>query len=623
VLYEPADSRHLREREFVAVLLSARELSHAFGARPLFERVSFTLSEGDRVGLIGPNGAGKSTLLKIMAGAIAPDRGDVARRVGLRTAYLEQVTELPFATVRDAVRDRLPKGEHEVDGEALVDEWLNRLELDAEAPVAALSGGWLKRVALARALVGDPELLLLDEPTNHLDVESIVWLERFLANARFATLTVTHDRLFLQRVSRRIFELDRRNPDGLLDVPGDYATYVEHKASLVVAAEQRQQALENTLRRETEWLRRGPSARGTKQVARIDRAGALADEVAELRERNRTGKLALDFQGRGADEMRPKRLIEARGITKHYGDKRVLAELDLFVGARTRLGLIGRNGCGKSTLLRILTGREQPTLGELIQAEQLKIAYFEQDRASLDPKRTVAETVSPEGDFVHFRGSLVHRHGYLERFSFRADQMGQPVGSLSGGEQSRLLIARLMLTPANVLVLDEPTNDLDLPTLGVLEEALRSFDGAVLLVTHDRYFLDRVATELIAFHSRPGEEGRVTALADLAQWEAFHALEQSAPSKPSSAPSERAAPAATKRKKLSFKDQRDYDTIEARIETAEARLSSIEREMGEPHVVADAARLVALDAELTQARAEVEALYARWAELEALRDAGA
>jgi ATP-binding cassette subfamily F protein uup len=606
----------------VAVLLSARELTHAFGARPLFDRVSFTLSEGDRVGLIGPNGAGKSTLLKILAGSIAPDRGELARRGGLRTAYLEQVTELPFATVRDAVRDRLPRGEHEAESEAVVDEWLNRLELEADAPVAALSGGWLKRVALARALVGDPELLLLDEPTNHLDVESIVWLERFLANARFATLTVTHDRLFLQRVSRRIFELDRRNPGGLLDVPGDYATYVEHKASLVVAAEQRQQALENTLRRETEWLRRGPSARGTKQVARIERHGELADEVAELRERNRNGKLALDFQGRDPDEMRPKRLIEARGIAKHYGDKRVLAELDLFVGARTRLGLIGRNGCGKSTLLRILTGREAPTLGELVQADNLKVAYFEQDRASLDPKRTVAETVSPDGDFVHFRGALVHRHGYLERFSFRADQMNQPVASLSGGEQSRLLIARLMLTPANVLVLDEPTNDLDLVTLGVLEEALRSFDGAVLLVTHDRYFLDRVATELIAFHTRPGEEGRVTALSDLSQWETFHALQTSPQPKSAEPAAPERANAAAKRKKLSFKDQRDYDTIEARIETAEKKLSSIEREMAEPHVVSDAARLVTLDAELTATRAEIETLYARWSELEALRDGG-
>jgi ATP-binding cassette subfamily F protein uup len=607
----------------VPVLLSARNLSHAFGARPLFDGVSFTLSDGDRVGLIGPNGAGKSTLLKILAGALAPDRGEVARRGGLRTAYLEQVPELDFPTVRAAVRDRLPKGEDAHEDEGLVDEWLNRLELDADAPLAALSGGWLKRVALARAFVAAPELLLLDEPTNHLDVESILWLERFLANARCATLTVTHDRLFLQRVSRRILELDRRNPGGLLDIAGDYAAYVDQKAELMSAQEQREHALENTLRRETEWLRRGPSARSTKQVARIERAGSLAAEVSELRERNRVNRMELDFQARDRDEMRPKRLLEARGVGKRYGEKLVLAELDLLLGPRTRLGLIGRNGCGKSTLLRILTGSEEPTVGEVFRADYLKIAYFEQDRGSLDPKRTLAESVSPDGDFVHFRGSHVHRHGYLERFSFRPEQMAQPVASLSGGEQSRLLIARLMLEPANLLVLDEPTNDLDLVTLTVLEEALKSFEGAVLLVTHDRYFLDQVATELLAFHTRADEAGRVTPLADLAQWEAFHTAQLSEGARAernAKADVARASGAAAKKaKKLSFKDQRDYDTIEARILESEAKVGELEAEMARPEVVSDAARLVELDRALSAARAEVERLYARWGELEALR----
>jgi ABC transport system ATP-binding/permease protein len=603
----------------MAVLLSARALSHAFGARPLFIGVSFTLSDGDRVGLIGPNGAGKSTLLKILAGTIAPDRGDVARRGTLRSAYLEQVTELAFETVREAVADRVPKDDHG-EGEGLVDTWINRLELDPDARLGTLSGGWLKRVALARALVTDPELLLLDEPTNHLDVESILWLERFLAGSRFATLTVTHDRLFLQRVSRRILELDRRNAGGLLDVAGDYAAYLDHKAELMSAQEQREHALRNTLRRETEWLRRGPSARGVKQVARIERAGALADEVGELTLRNRVGKVTLDFQSRDPNEMRPKRLIEARKISKRYGDVEVIAPLDLFIGPKTRLGLVGRNGCGKSTLLKLLTGQLEPDAGELLRADSLQIAYFEQNRASLDTTRTVAETVSPDGDFVHFRGSPVHRHGYLERFLFRPEQMNQPVSSLSGGEQSRLLIARLMLEPANVLVLDEPTNDLDLATLTVLEEALKSFDGAVLLVTHDRYFLDQVATELLAFHTRPGELGRITSLAGLEQWEAFHAEQRTAapPARATESSAARPASAPVKRKKLSFKEQSDYDTMEARILAAEAKLSELESEMGRPDVVSNAARLVALDAEIRAKRAEIERMYARWAELEAM-----
>jgi len=604
----------------VAVQLSVRDLSHAFGGRPLFTGVTFTLSDGDRVGLIGPNGAGKSTLLKIVAGELGPDRGEVARRNGLRIAYLAQVPEFSEATVRAAVQAGLASRQREgFEDEGRIDEWISRLELDPDAPIRTLSGGWQKRVALARALVTDPELLLLDEPTNHLDLESILWLERFLGSARFATLTVTHDRLFLQRVSNRILELDKRNPGGLLDVAGDYAAYVEHKAQAMAAQEQREQALRNTLRRETEWLRRSPSARSTKQTARIERAGAIAEEVSELTHRNRVGSVGLDFQARDPNEARPRRLIEARNISKSFADRLIFSSVSLFIGPKTRLGVLGPNGSGKSTLLRALTGEDPPTSGEVLRADNLKVATFEQNRGSLDPSRTLAESISPDGDFVHFRGAHVHRNGYLERFLFRADQMRQPVSSLSGGEQSRLLLARLMLTPANVLVLDEPTNDLDLPTLTVLEEALSSFDGAVLLVTHDRYFLDQVATELVAFHTAPGEQGQVTAFADLSQWEAWHAERQASfrasAAKPSDAP--RAAAAPKPKKKLSYSEQRDYDTLESRILEAEGRLEALEKELEGPEVASNAPRLVELTTGIAALRAEIDGMYARWAELEA------
>jgi ATP-binding cassette subfamily F protein uup len=588
----------------------------------LFEGVSFTLSDGDRVGLIGPNGAGKSTLLRILSGSIAPDRGELSQRSGLRVAYLPQVPEFAEATVREAVQAGLPERQRaSFESERIVDEWMSRLELVPDATIETLSGGWQKRVALARALVKDPELLLLDEPTNHLDLESILWLERLLSGARFATLTITHDRAFLQRVSTRILELDRRNAGGLLDVAGDYATYVEKKAAAMLAQEQREQALRNTLRRETEWLRRGPSARGTKQKARIERAGAIADEVSELTSRNRVGSIELDFQEREAGESRPKRLVEARGIGKRYGERLIFEPLDLLIGPRTRLGLLGPNGSGKTTLLRVLTGEEAPSSGQVIHADTLKVAYFEQNRASLDQSLSLADSVSPDGDFVQFRGAHLHRIGYLERFMFRSDQMRQPVSSLSGGEQSRLLIAKLMLEPANLLVLDEPTNDLDLSTLNVLEDALTSFEGAVLLVTHDRYFLDQVATELLAFHTQKGEEGRITKFSDLAQWEAWlsasRAAARAAPRALDSKPPAAAA-AAKKPKKLSFNDQRDYDTLEARILEAESRLQALEAECVLPEVVSDAARLVTLDAQITTLRAEIDRLYARWAELEAL-----
>jgi ATP-binding cassette subfamily F protein uup len=601
----------------LAILLSAQDLGHSFGVRALFAGVRFTLGEGDRVGLIGPNGAGKSTLLKIMAGVLAPDQGELAVRSGLRVGYLAQTPEFaPGITVREAVIEGLVHKDHE--HEALVDELLAKLDLSGEAAgtdaqVEILSGGWRKRVALARELVKDPDLLLLDEPTNHLDVDSILWLEKLLASSRFATVTVTHDRLFLQRVARRILELDRRNAGGLLDVNGDYATFVEQKASAMAAQEQREQVLRNTLRRETEWLRRGPPARSTKQEARIQRAGALADEVAELGTRNQVRTAGVEFTGTG---RKPKRLIEAKGIGQRYGERRVFESIDLFIGPGTRLGLLGPNGCGKSTLLRALTGMETPATGTVVRADGLSFAFFEQNREALDPDRTLADTVCDSGDYVDFRGTRVHRHGYLERFLFRNEQMNMPVRMLSGGEQSRLLIAQLMLRPAQVLVLDEPTNDLDLPTLAVLEDALRSFDGAVLLVTHDRYFLDQVATQILAFHTRPGEEGRVSSFEGLAQWEAWRPS-QVAPRSGRKGSSDGGA--APKSKKLSYKDQRDLETIEGRITAAEAQVATLESEYERPEVVSDGEKLIALSAQLTAARAAVDTLYARWAELEAMR----
>ena len=609
----------------VSILLSARDLSHSFGARPLFEGVSFTLADGDRIGLIGPNGAGKSTLLKILAGELAPDEGDIARRGALRVAFLPQVPELVGATVREAVRAGLPDADHaRWEDEARVDEWLSKMDLDPEEPTEHLSGGWRKRVALARALVIDPDLLLLDEPTNHLDVDSILWLERLLGNARFATMTVTHDRLFLQRVANRILELDRRNAGGILDVAGDYATYVDRKAEAMANQERREETLQNTLRRETEWLRRGPKARSTKQEARIQRAGALAAEVANLESRNRIDTVDLDFQsGNDGGGPRPKRLIEARGITKRFGDHAIFGGVDLFIGPRTRLGLLGPNGCGKSTLLRVLTGEDTPTTGTIIRADGLRVAYFDQNRDALDPARSVADTVCPDGDFVQFRGARQHRHGYLERFLFRSEQISQPVGRLSGGEQSRLVIARLMLQPANVLVLDEPTNDLDLQTLSVLEDALTTFDGAVLLVTHDRYFLDQVTTQILAFHTRPGEEGRVTAMVGLAQWEAWHkgqtAGNRSAQKKSGDgAGSGTGGATPARKKKLAFKDQQDWNTIEARILATESQISALLAESSLPDVATDAARLMAIETEMAAKRGDVDRLYARWAELEAL-----
>jgi ATP-binding cassette subfamily F protein uup len=594
----------------VAVLISTHGLTHAFGAVPLFSNIGFSVNEGDRIGLIGPNGAGKSTLLQILAGMIEPDRGEVMRKSGLAAEYLPQVPELVGPTVRDAVGS-LAAGDH-----LQIDSWLSRFEIDADARIEHLSGGSKKRVALAKAFASEPDLLLLDEPTNHLDVESIVKLEEWIAGARFATVTITHDRLFLQRVSRRILELDRRNPDGLLDVLGDYATFAEKKAEALDSQQRREQSLRNTLRRETEWLRRGAKARSTKQQARIDRADATADEVSELSSKNKTRTVGLDFQSNDPSQSRNKRLIEGHGLSKRYGDHTVFAGVDVRITKKTRLGLLGPNGCGKSTLLKVLVGQEEPSAGQLYRADGLRVTYFEQNRDRLDPNRSLAETVCPDGDHVLFRGTSLHRNGYLERFLFRSEQMVQPVSTLSGGEQSRLLIACLMLEPADLLILDEPTNDLDLPTLTVLEEALEAFDGAVVLVTHDRYFLDQVTTQILAFHTKPDELGQVTPLVGLAQWETWHKTQTATKAPKSEAPTE--APRAKTKKKLSYKEQRDWDTLEQRILEAESAVSELEAESALPEVASDATRTLELHEKLEQARTLVDTLYARWAELEAM-----
>jgi ATP-binding cassette subfamily F protein uup len=466
--------------------------------------------------------------------------------------------------------------------------------------------------------VRKPDLLLLDEPTNHLDVDAILWLEELLARAPYATVTVTHDRLFLQRVANRILELDRRNAGGLLDVRGDYATYLRVKEERLATDAQRELSLRNQLRRETEWLLRGAKARSTKQQARIQRAGALETEVGALSERNRSQSVRLDFQ---ASERNPKRLIEAKGIGKAYGANVLFSNLDLLVTPHSRIGLLGPNGCGKSTLIRILLGTEKPDAGEIFRTENLQPVIFEQGRDSLDPDVTLAKTVCPEGDHVEYRGALVHIRSYLDRFLFKEEQRDMKVSRLSGGEQSRLLLARLMLRKTNLLVLDEPTNDLDLATLQVLEDCLADFPGAVILVTHDRYFLDRVTNRILAFGRDEEGRGTLTALAGLDQWEAWAAGRKAGPARPAGKP---APKGAAKKRRLGFREQRELDGIEARVQAAEAVRNGLRVESEHPDHASDAPKLVAILAALEEKQSEIDRLYARWEELERLAaDAGA
>jgi ATP-binding cassette subfamily F protein uup len=603
----------------VPLLLSAHQLTKSFAARPLFRGLTFAVESGERIGLIGPNGAGKSTLLTLLAGRASPDEGTLSLQRGLKVGFLEQVPKFTpgatvFATMMEGAADA-----HDWDAMGRARELASRLGLDRsgsgweEREIETLSGGWAKRVALARELVRQPDLLLLDEPTNHLDVETILWLEQFLARAPFALLTVTHDRLFLQRTCNRIIELDPRHPGGLLSVAGDYSRYVETREQLIAAQERREVILKNTLRRETEWLRQGAKARTTKQQARIHRAAGLKSEVEDLTARNQVRAARIDFQ---SAEKNPKKLLEAKGIAKSYGDRAVFEGLDLVLRPGTRLGLLGPNGSGKSTLIRTLIGELEPDAGEVRRSEHLQVAHFDQTRESLAPEVTLAKTLCPLGEHVDYRGSRVHIRGYLDRFLFTQQQMDMPVGRLSGGEQSRVLIARLMLKEANLLVLDEPTNDLDMVTLSVLEECLTEFPGAVVLVAHDRYFLDQVANTILAF---PPAGGRLESFADLGQWEAWYARQPQAdapaPKTAKPAAPETPAPAPARKRRLGFKEQRELDAMEANIHAAEELLARLTAESALPENASNASALSELTRKMAAAQAEIDRLYARWAEL--------
>jgi len=611
----------------MAVLLSAHQLSKAFSARSLFESLTFAIETGERIGLIGPNGAGKSTLLKILAGLEGYDAGKLSLQRGLRVAYLAQVPSFrPGATIEETLMEPLlDDAEPEWERIEKVREVKSKLELP-EGLVDSLSGGWKKRVALGRELVRNPDLLLLDEPTNHLDVETIRWLEDFLVEARFASITITHDRLFLERIATRIIELDRRNPGGLLSITGAYSDFVEARENQRATLEKHETTLQNTLRREVEWLRRGAKARTTKQQARIQRAESMMGEAEELAWRNRDQKVRLDFE---ASDKNPKKLIEAKRISKSFGDRLIVPNLDLLITPKTRLGLLGPNGCGKSTLIRMLTGAERPDSGDIKHADHLQVAWFEQNREALDPKISLLRTLCPVGDTVDFRGNKLHIRSYLDRFLFSTGQMDMEVGKLSGGEQSRLLLAKLMLRPANLLVLDEPTNDLDLATLEVLEDCLSSFPGAVLLVTHDRWFLDQVTSKILAF-SKDSDSGRptVTPFEGYPQWEAHERvrLAQEEDKRREKEKALRNANAAaqtsavkTGKKRLSFKEQREWDQMETTIRDAETEVERLSAETQSPEVLKSPAKLREVMSALHSAQEKVESLYERWAELEALQ----
>ncbi|HEX3355270.1 MAG TPA: ABC-F family ATP-binding cassette domain-containing protein [Terriglobales bacterium] len=603
-------------------IINVQGISKAFGANPLFQNVSFTVSQGDRIGLIGPNGSGKSTLLRILAGSEVPDDGEVAFRKRLRVSYVEQDSMFkPRATVRSVAEDALESAKvHQTERGTRFAETLGRAgfeELEVEA--SALSGGWQKRLAIVEALVQAPDLLLLDEPTNHLDLAGIEWLEALLEEARFASVIVSHDRYFLENVATDMAELSRVYPDGVLRVRGSYSTFLEKKDEFLHAQSRRQEALENLVHNEIEWLRRGAKARTRKSKARIGKANELMEDLADLNARTRTATAQIDFS---ASDRKTKRLIEledvayrlpARGDVKAEGGRTLFDKLNFVITAGMRVGLVGPNGSGKTTLLRLIRGELSPARGEIRRAEWLRIVYFDQTR-ELDSNMTLRRALAPEGDSVIYQDRVVHVASWAAKFLFTSEQLNQPVERLSGGERARVLIAQLMLQPADILLLDEPTNDLDIPTLEILEESLLEFRGSLVLVTHDRYMLDRVSTVVLGLDGQGGAES----FADYSQWELWQAerrqqAKAAARETPRSITSAEPLPAKTR---LSYLEAREYAGIEERVAEAEELLQAKRAQLEDPAIASDGPRLLSAHTELEEAQAKVDELYWRWSELE-------
>lgn len=615
-----------------APLISCQAITKTFGLVPVFKDMDFALSDGDRVAIIGPNGAGKSTLLRIFAGQETSDSGLITARRGLKTAYVPQMDVFdPSKSIRQILEESYKEASHS-DAAGPLAEIMGRARFhNPEALVKELSGGWKKRLAICHALIKEPELLLLDEPTNHLDLEGIEWLEELLERPGFTFAIITHDRYFMENVCSRIVEINPIYPGGNFIVQGGYGEYLRRKAEFMEGQSSQMARMANKLRIETEWLNRGVEARRTKQQARIKSALALKDELNSTT--NRSRRQAVEFQF-SASHRKTKKLIDVVGIGKSFADRTLFKDLSLTLGPGMRLGLTGPNGSGKSTLLKILQSKLTPDQGAVTTADQLKVVYYDQHRETLPDGLTLKRALAADSDYVQVRDQKVHVAGYAKSFGFRTEQLDTQVSRLSGGERARLLLGRLLQQPADVLILDEPTNDLDINTLEVLEDNLLEFPGAVILVTHDRYLMDRVSTGILGLDGNGGHGF----FADYRQYEIHQRTRdlsqgmdgrdkepklsetrQSSSSAAASTSSEQDSNKSKRSstKKLSYMEQREWDSMEARILEAEEILALAQAHTQDPSISANAAKLQEACLAAETAQTLVDRLYARWTELEA------
>ena len=551
---------------FMTLLVSIQNLSKSYGSQNLFKEISFSLNEGDRMGLAGPNGAGKSTLLKILAGQDKADTGTISKKQGLKIAYATQSPEFVSNTLEETLilaSPTLSRAEAELKAQTL----LNKTGFeDFSADASKLSGGWKKRLDIARVFMGDPDVVLLDEPTNHLDLEGILWLEKFLKKERASYLIVSHDRYFLENVCTKMTELNRCFPKGIFFCNGNWSVFMERRMDFLEAQLKQERSLASTVRDEIEWMRKSPKARTTKSKSRMQKAGELIDQLQDLGQRNLKQTVAIDF---AASERETRNLIVAKNLGKAMGEKTLFKGVDLKISPGSRLGIVGKNGTGKTTLLKILSGEIPQDMGTVKYAQDLKLVYFDQHREQVDSNISLREALSPNGDFVKFQGQEIHVNGWAKRFLFYPDRLNMPVRCLSGGERARILIARLMLQPADVLFLDEPTNDLDIPTLEVIENSLLEFPGAVLMITHDRCLMDRICTQIVGL----GEGCEQTIYADYAQ---FEKASQESLTKKEKEVKFVAVQSASQAKKLSYKEKKELDGMESAIRLAEEEIAELQ-----------------------------------------------
>ncbi len=587
----------------MTLLFNCQSLRKSYSTRLLFRDLSLSIFSGDRIGLIGPNGSGKSTLLKILAGLEKADEGILSPKRGLRIGYVPQSCAFPDVQPKAILIKALENDQETPDyeKERLAETWLSKLGFKGTEPSAhLLSGGWKKRLSIAQELISSPELLLLDEPTNHLDLEGIFWLEKFLSREAPSYLLVSHDRYFLEQTTNRIIELDRAYPKGMFAAQGGYAPFLALKESFLAGQLEQERSLASKARRETEWLRQSPKARTSKSKSRVGQAHELLEELSAVQDRNRQKRTDIDF---AATERETHKLVVAKNLRKDAGGRTLFRHLDFTLSPGTRIGLMGPNGSGKTTLLRLLAGEIQPDQGTIKKADPLQIVYFDQHRSQLPPEISLRQALSPNGDFVLFRGQQIHVNGWCKRFLFPPDLLDMPIGKLSGGERARISIAHLMLQPADLLLLDEPTNDLDIPTLETLEESLLDFPGAVVLITHDRCMLDRICNALLAL----GDPDSPALYADYAQWESAvkTPLPQDKPKEKKKEPSE-------PKPKLSYAKKKESEEIEGKILKLEEEVKQLGRLLAEPAIAEDPARLSEICTAISLAETQIEQLYLRW-----------